>query len=292
MMRTAIRGGLCLTALQACVLGTCLVFAHGWIPYATLWPIAAALALVECAYVFWHANKWRPALRFGYLARWIVTMLAVETVTAAAICWCAQGIVFSAVEGALLDAEAARAYKLVRMKPYALVECPGHTEISAWTEERTYLGQGYTAGAGALVGPSFRLPAESPLAQGKALDWVCVSGCPERNQLDEPYLMRAIVSCPMRMDTPVVSKGRLKMPTVTPGNANTSGTSPEVTIVLISGESARSFRSIDDIERNLQDLLLLDLVLWTGFLLGTWTILAWAKMSESSRVSGITTLFT
>ena len=275
-------GAFGLIGLQCCVFGTVLASAYGWIGYAALRPLAAAVGIAECALVFVAAKRWRPRLRFGdFLRGGLVALLLLVLPPF----WWEEDIICTALEGVLLDPGTAHGWKLMRKAPsFRWVGCPGSTDIEVRSMETPFMGQGYTRDSGVLTGPGFRLTAEAAVGQDHTF-LIPTNGYTPRANDFFPFVMRARVLCSLTLNVPIFSRGRLEMPTESSDVTGESyfyrhddeyrgsGVSQYVLVVLASRQSEGQLRSIAGTESRFSGLVFF-LKLWTGLVLGSWTAVA------------------
>jgi hypothetical protein len=134
---------------------------------------------------------------------------------------------------------------------------------------------------GTLAGAGVALLAAAPLTDVSLPPYLSLDL--RYSKLYDHFLMEARVYCPMEVKTPTLSVRRLVMPVFVPGASqwdSIRATSQEIPIVLMSSDSARTFRSIASSEERLNEVVVF-LFIWVLPLLGGWTAVASAALPKS-----------
>jgi len=265
----------------------CLAYAHGWIPYPFLWPLAGSVALVEGAYVCSRAIKWRCHVGTRDIFRGGAAAALVLLLSGLGLGEWPVRAVNAAAERILPNDETARVYRLSSKLRSAtsytatFVECPGESEVRAWSVETSWGGHAFMGRGGTLAGAGVALLAAAPLTDVSLPPYLSLDL--RYSKLYDHFLMEARVYCPMEVKTPTLSVRRLVMPVFVPGASqwdSIRATSQEIPIVLMSSDSARTFRSIASSEERLNEVVVF-LFIWVLPLLGGWTAVASAALPKS-----------
>jgi hypothetical protein len=167
--------------------------------------------------------------------------------------------------------------------PPTIIECPGHSIVSAMSTNKSLTGAAYPHGNGVLKGSTLTLSAESG-SPAKLPDKIYYN---QSEGGDRTFRMGAEIPCPLEVNTPIVTSGRLEMPvliaqyeigqTVNGLPLGSQGfdwreiqaTSEEIPYMLISRETGRTFQSIKNTEDQFNDFVPYGSI-WSCFLFGVW----------------------